>query len=190
MKFIQCIFLVLFTTYAVAQNDSDFGLKAGLNYNSNGKFFNDAENAAEDPSKNIGYHVGLFGKIDLGLLYLRPEAIYTRTSSEYRSGNFKLSKLDAPILLGADILGPISIFAGPSLQYILKNEFKDFSLEEANDTFTVGAQFGVALNFERIGVDLRYERGLSKNEIDFTDIDGSRVDARPDQFILSLSLKL
>jgi len=190
MKQLTFTFIMLLCVCTFAQKNSNFGIKAGLNYNSNGEFFNDAENVVEDPSKNIGYHIGFYGKMDLGLLYIRPEAIYTRTSSEYRSGNFNLTKLDLPLLLGVDILGPISIFAGPSLQYILKNEFEGFSLEQANDKFTVGAQLGIGLNFESIGIDLRYERGLSENEIDFTEIDGSRIDSRPEQLILSLSLKL
>ena len=42
---------------------------------------------------------------------------------------------------------------------------------------------------------MRYERGLSNNEINFinaniTTLNGDRVDTRPDQVILSLSLKL
>jgi hypothetical protein len=190
MKKVIFILIVLISAISWSQKGSGFGLKAGLNYNSNGEFINDSENIAEDPSKKIGFHLGVYGKIDLGGLYIRPEAIYTKTSSEYNSGDLSISKLDVPLLLGIDIVGPLAVFAGPSLQYILKNDFEDFSLEDANDKFTVGAQFGVGLNFKRIGLDLRYERGLSKNEVEFTDLNQNRVDTRPDQLILGASLKL
>lgn len=174
----------------IAQSENGIGVKAGLNYNSNGEFVNDALDIKEDPSKSIGFHVGLYGKYDLGPVYVRPEAMYTRTSSEYEDADLTISKIDVPLLVGIDIIGPLSVFAGPSLQYILDNEFEDFSLEEANNKFTVGAQLGVGLNFNSIGIDLRYERGLSENEVEFSDIPASRVDIRPDQLILGLSLKL
>jgi len=185
--FLCCL---LITTLTFAQKGGGFGVKGGVNYNSNGDFDNNFENITENPSKNVGFHVGVFGKIDLGVLYIRPEALYTRTQSEYNSGDLKISKLDAPLLVGIDILGPITVFAGPSLQYILDNEFEGFELEEAMDRFTVGAQIGAGLNFESFGIDVRYERGLSKNEIEFSDINVNRVDARPEQVIIALSFKI
>ena len=94
------------------------------------------------------------------------------------------------MLLGIDLLGPLGVFAGPSLQYILNNEFEDFSLREVENNFTVGAQLGIALNFTHFGIDLRYERGLTENEVAFVDLSENRIDTRPDQLILGLSLKL
>ena len=60
---------------------------------------------------------------------------------------------------------------------------------------SVGLNFGIALNFEKFGLDLRYERGFSANEATFIDNNlgngvYSRIDTRPDQIILSLSVNL
>ncbi|MCH2488524.1 MAG: PorT family protein [Flavobacteriales bacterium] len=190
MKKVMLWTLLIISPMLYAQQESGLGIKAGLNYNSNGSYFNDAQALVEDPMKNIGFHLGMYGKIDLGSLYLRPELLYTRTQSEYDSGELTLSKLDAPLLLGIDLLGPLGVFAGPSLQYILNNEFEDFSLREVENNFTVGAQLGIALNFTHFGIDLRYERGLTENEVAFVDLSENRIDTRPDQLILGLSLKL
>lgn len=188
MKKVMCVILLAMCVTGYAQKGGGFGVTGGLNYGSNGDFENGAQAIIEDPSKNVGFHIGFFGKIDLGLLYLRPEAAYTRTKSEYRSGDLSVSKLDVPLLVGIDVLGPITVFAGPSLQYILKNEFEDFDLETAENDFTVGAQLGVGLNFESFGIDVRYERGLSENEVDFSNIPTNRIDTRPEQIILGLSV--
>jgi hypothetical protein len=120
--------------------------------------------------------------------------VYTSTKSEYDSGNFDMQKIDAPLLVGIKILGPISVFGGPSLQYILDSEFDGVTIENIENEITVGLNFGASLNFETFGIDLRYERGLSENEATFLDNNGvnlnDRLDTRPDQLILSLSLTL
>ncbi len=188
MRLLFFISFLTITTITFAQNGNAFGLKGGLNYNSNGDFTN--EFAAESATKNIGFHLGLFAKLDAGPIYLRPEFVFTRTSSEYTAENLIISKLDVPILVGLDIIGPLSVFAGPDLQYILSNDFGDLSIDNPENQFTIGAQFGLGLNFEQFGIDIRYERGLSENEAELTGVIDSRVDTRPDQIILSLSVKL
>jgi hypothetical protein len=188
------ILLVALTTtctFTFAQAGSSFGIKGGLNYNANGDYFESIGETVEDPSRNIGYHIGLFGKIG-NSLYFKPELIYTSTKSEYDSGDFDMQKIDAPLLVGVKILGPLSIFGGPALQYILDSEFDGVTVENVEKEFTVGLNFGAALSFQSFGIDLRYERGLSENEAVFLDNNGltlnDRIDTRPDQLILSLSI--
>jgi hypothetical protein len=185
--------LVLLSASSFAQTQTGFGLKGGLNYNGNGDYFESIGSNAENPERNIGYHVGIFGKIGKDI-YLRPELVYTRTKSDYRDDSFQLTKLDAPVLLGIKVIGPISVFGGPSFQYILDSEFENISINNVEDDFSVGLNFGIGLNFKKLGIDLRYERGFSDNEATFinTNIGSveSRIDTRPDQLILSLSLLL
>lgn len=178
-----------------AQTGSGIGLKGGLNFNSNGDatWSEDISNIGSD--SKVGFHLGLFGKMDFGTLYLRPELIYTKINSKYDNemfGDFEMSKLDMPLLVGLNILGPLHIFAGPSLQYILDTEMENIELEDVKNDFTVGLTFGAGVNLsEQLGVDLRYERGLSDNEAEFTgnqEVQG-RVDTRPSQLILGLSYK-
>jgi len=175
-----------------AQTGPAFGIKAGLNYNANGNYFESANAAAQHPDRNVGYHLGFFGKIG-NRVYLRPELVYTRTKSDYNDGDFKMSKLDLPVLLGTKVIGPLHVFAGPAFQLILDKEFDGISVDNVENDFTVGLNIGAGVNLGRFGVDLRYERGFSKNEATFintniTNLEASRIDTRPDQLILSFSL--
>ena len=104
-----------------------------------------------------------------------------------------MQKVDVPLLVGLKVLGPISVFGGPSFQYILDTEFDGVSINNIDKDLSVGLNFGIGLNLNKIGIDVRYERGFSNNEANFlnnNNIDTSRLDTRPDQLILSLSLIL
>lgn len=190
--FIAALTLMGFS--ANAQSGSGFGIKGGLNYNANGDYIESVGNAAEDPTRNVGYHVGVFGKLG-NRIYVRPELVYTKTKSDYDANSFDMSKLDMPVLAGAKVIGPLNVFAGPAFQYILKSEFDGISIDNIENDFTMGLNLGVGVNLGKVGVDLRYERGLNTNEADFintniTTVNESRIDTRPDQLILSLSVKL
>lgn len=192
-KFLVCVLFIAAGTASLnAQNGTSIGLKGGLNYNANGDYFESISANAENPDRNIGYHIGLYGKFG-NSLYFRPELVYTKTKSEYNSGEFDMQKIDLPLLVGIKVIGPISVFGGPALQYILDTEFEDISINRVENDVSVGLNFGIGLNLNKIGLDLRYERGFSENEAQFLNnngIDTSRLDTRPDQLILSLSVTL
>ncbi|CAM4421230.1 porin family protein [Zobellia roscoffensis] len=181
---------------AFSQNDLvKVGVKAGLNYGANGDYFESIGDAARDPDRNMGYHLGLFGKVGLSRIYFRPELMYTKTKSDYDGDKFDISKLDMPLLIGAKIIGPLHVFAGPSFQYILDTEFDGISIDDIENDFSVGANIGAGVDLGKLGIDIRYERGFNSNEATFirsniTNLGPSRVDARPDQLIVSLSLTL
>ena len=190
------LFLFLLSTTATftanAQSETGIGIKAGLNYNSNGDYMESITYNAQKPDRNVGYHFGLFGKIG-DQIYFRPELVYTSTKSDYNDADFSMQKLDMPLLVGLKVLGPINVFAGPSFQYILDTEFNGISITDIEKDFTACLNFGVALNFNKIGVDLRYERGFNSNEAKFLNnngIDISRLNTRPSQLILSVALVL
>lgn len=199
----KILFIFLFITSSAVFAQSSFGVKAGLNYGDNGEIeFSDLTGAGENVIKEsgdnkVGYHLGVYYRLELGPIFLKPELLYTETKSSYnfqnREADFKVSKLDLPILVGLEVFGPINVFAGPSLQYILGNDFDGLSIEDMENEFTMGAQFGIGLQLRGLGIDVRYERGLTSNEADFAqeNLPGTyRFDSRPDQFILSLSLDL
>ncbi len=193
-KTLLLVVLCLMGTATFAQKGPGFGIKAGLNYNANGDYIEAAQAAAENPDRNVGYHIGLYGKLG-NQLYLRPEIIYTRTKSDYNGDDFDMSKLDIPVLVGTKVIGPLHAFAGPAFQYILNTEFDGISIDRIENDFTVGLHLGVGVNLGNIGLDLRYERGFSENEARFintniTSVEDSRLDTRPDQLILSLSINL
>ena len=190
--FLVTILLIAFSTISLAQTAQGIGFKAGLNYNANGDYFESISTNAQNPDRNIGYHFGIFGKVG-NQVYLRPELVYTSTKSDYNDDSFKMQKIDVPILVGLKVIGPISVFGGPSFQYIIDSEFDGISINNIENDFSVGLNFGIGLNLNKLGIDLRYERGFSDNEATFLDnnnIGTSRLDTRPNQLILSLSLIL
>jgi outer membrane protein with beta-barrel domain len=190
-KFILLLVVTSSSIFVWSQSDSSYGIKAGLNYNANGDYFESISTTAQNPDRNIGFHIGVFGKLG-NTLYFRPELVYTNTKSDYNSSAFKMQKIDAPLLIGIKVIGPISVFGGPSLQYILDSEFDGISMDNVEKDITVGLNFGAAINFKKFAVDLRYERGFSNNEAQFlnnNNID-AKLDTRPSQLILSLSVAL
>jgi len=185
-----CLVFLLLSCHCFAQ----FGVKAGLNFNSNGELkeiLTTGENILEERGDaKIGYHVGVFYKIKFTKLYIRPELVYTQTKSAYDSSDYDMSKLDLPILVGLKVVGPLSVFAGPSFQYTIDNDFEDVIVSDVENEITAGFQFGLGLQFKKIGVDVRYERGFSENEttiLSDSDIELGTLDARPQQLIFSLS---
>ena len=197
--------MLLCTTTLLAQDKLiNFGVKAGLNYGDNGKIeYPDLINAGNNILKEkgdarTGFHIGMFVRANLtDNFFLRPELQYTQTSTSYdlsgiASTDYKLSKLDMPLLVGVKVLGPVYVMAGPSLQYVVNNDLDKVEVEDVKNEFTVGLQFGAGVQLGRLNADVRYERGLSDNqaralENGLTEV---RVDARANQFILSLGLDL
>lgn len=199
------LFSIAFTAalfYANAQ--SGFGVKGGLSYNSNGElneFANETTQIYDNQGKGkSGYNVGFYGKIDLGPIYLRPELVYTKTTSEYvlntgGTEDYKIARLDMPVLVGLKLIGPLSVFAGPAFQYTLTNDFNGIEYQSIENDFTTGFNFGAAVELGRLGIDVRYERGFNSNEATFIDNNISpntsyRLDSRPEQIIFSLSYRL
>ncbi|WP_299060785.1 outer membrane beta-barrel protein [uncultured Polaribacter sp.] len=192
--FIFCLFLG-FSQVANAQ--IDFGLKAGLNYSNNGNEsaktkFNDIVDGAEE---ELGYHAGIWfrGKLPILGFYIRPEIIYTQVQSEYAlntvNTNYDFKKIDVPVLIGKRFLRVVSVFIGPSFQYIIDDSFQlDNVTTEEFDKFSVGAQMGLGVEFGSLGIDVRWERGLSNTEANFTN--NFTVDNRTNQLILGVSFKL
>ena len=125
---------------------------------------------------------------------LRPELQFTKINSGVEDIDIGLSKLEAPILLGYKILGPLSVFAGPSFQYILNENVEGTTLTDIEENFTVGLQIGTRLSLGGFGLGIRYERGFTDNDVRILGMNGidvnGRIDARPNQFIVSLSYDL
>ena len=89
--FLLALLVGLMSTGIYAQTATGLGIRAGLNYNANGNYFESVSANAEHPDRNIGYHFGLFGKIG-NQIYLKPEVVYTTTKSDYSSNSFEMQK--------------------------------------------------------------------------------------------------
>lgn len=193
------IALIVIVFYANAQ--SGFGIKAGLSYNTTGElkeFVNETGTIIDNKgSGKSGYNFGIYAKLGEGSIFLRPELTYTKTTSEYilnsQSVDYKMARLDMPVLVGIKLIGPLSVFAGPAFQYILDNDFKGLEFNNIENDFTVGLNLGASLELGRLGLDVRYERGFNQNEVEFSGVGPNaiyRLDSRPEQIIFGLSYQL
>ena len=195
IKSLQNLTLIVFLSTSLLQAQFEFGVKAGLNYDSLGDVdYSDLSATNLSAGSKTGFHFGVYGNLDLLLFYLRPELQFTKINSGVEDIDIGLSKLEAPILLGYKILGPLSVFAGPSFQYILNENVEGTTLTDIEENFTVGLQIGTRLSLGGFGLGIRYERGFTDNDVRILGMNGidvnGRIDARPNQFIVSLSYDL
>lgn len=173
-----------------------FGVKGGINYDTFGEL-NSTDLTLENfkADAQTGFHFGVFGNLDLLTFYLRPELHFSKSISQFdQSKSIALNKLEAPVLLGYKILGPLSVFAGPSFQYIISEKSKAINLGDLKENFTVGLQLGTRLKVGRFGLGIRFERGFTDNEVTILGNNdlaiAGRVDTRTKQWILSASYDL
>ena len=195
MKKLFILVILFFSATTICNAQLDWGIKGGLNFSSNGDLIHEVGDIIESKADGkIGYHIGVYAKTSgNSSFYFRPELVYTKTNSEYAEGDFDMNKIDLPLLLGFDIIKPLSIFAGPSLQYIFDTNLKGVSLGDIEKNFTAGLNIGAALQIGNIGFDIRYERGFKSNEVEFLGLNNiieGHIDTRPEQLIVSVFIKI
>lgn len=185
----------------ISNSQINFGLKGGVNYNSNSikETTQDVFNGAKSKT---GFHGGIWLRAKLPIVgfYIRPELIYTNLENTVNYNNgvaakttaYSFQKIDIPVLLGKKIFGIGNVFIGPSFQYVLESDFEISDLKSVDSKgFTVGLQFGGGIEFGKLGIDVRWERGFSDVESSF--LDGTtnvEFDTRVNQIIVGLSIKL
>ncbi|MDO9260523.1 MAG: outer membrane beta-barrel protein [Flavobacteriaceae bacterium] len=202
-KVILSIFLFV-TLIFNANAQLDFGLKGGLNYDFSGDI-NDLgtniQSSADDikhgADSKMGYHMGVWFKVKFLNIFLRPELVYTQTEKQYditSLESIKTKKIDVPVVLGTKILGPLYVFGGPSFQYILENDFSIKTSEVDIDEFTVGLNLGAGVEIGKLGLEIRWEKGITQDEkakiITNLSTQNFEIDNRPNQIIFSLNYKL
>ncbi len=199
MKKLVLIICLVFAYTQTSSAQAKFGIKAGINYNSD-SFEEVKDDVFSGAKSKTGFHAGVFvqAKIPALGLFLRPELVYTSLSNEVKYYNetatYDFQKLDIPVLLGTKVLKIGRVYGGPSFQYILDADFDTDDIRDVEaDGFTVGLQFGAGVQLGRFGVDLRWERALSDTETKyFNGITNSEsnFDTRVNQIIIGVSLEL
>jgi len=202
--------LIMCLTFGLSQTTNaqfQFGLKAGINYNSNS--FSDVKNDVFSGAESkTGYHAGIWLRFKAPVvgLYIRPELVYTNLKNDVNytqvvggvggiittKTTYSFQKIDVPVLVGTKLFGVANVFIGPSFQYILKSNFGFSDLKEVNSKgFSVGLQFGGGIELGKIGLDVRWERALSGVESTFLGNTGNvDFDTRVNQIIIGLSYRL
>ena len=200
MKKVILMILLAFAFSQTATAQIDFGVKAGLNYNSESiqRLSQDVFTGAESKT---GYHAGVWLRFKLPIIgfYLRPELVYTNLENELlykgsQTTSYSFQKIDIPVLIGKKFFGIGNVFAGPSFQYLLKSDFSLNDISEVDtDGFSVGMQFGAGIELGNLGIDVRWERGLNTVESTFLNVSTNTnvtFDTRVNQIIIGLSYKL
>ncbi len=196
-KILAALVLTLAGAAAFAQSPVHFGFKGGFNYS---KIHFTEGSRKPDGQYYAGFHGGVFGRLDLGRLYVQPELVYTEKGSRVTvpagvttapaTGTVRLKTLDVPVLLGLKLvdveLANLRVMGGPVFSNTLSQRSevlqriseKQFSFSKQN----VGYQFGLGVDAAAFTVDARYEGSLQEISTEF----GSR----PGVFLLSLGFKI
>lgn len=190
-----CIFSI-----SVFSQTLNVGAKAGLNFGTTGDLatvLNITDNQIINGDSRVGFHIGGHARLQLGKIYILGETVFTRLTTGFDENgvevDYTLSKIDSPILLGIKVIGPLSVNAGPTFQFIIDNDLEgidDIDLSDPDNQLSVGFQAGARLQFSKLGIDLRYEGFFQDNPSIVTfaeDITGLEVDSRPSQVLLSVS---
>ena len=171
----------------------EFGIKGGLNFNYannetyliegwkkcsictlESQYFNIFD-------KKTGHFFGLYSKIKFGGFFLQPEFLYTKINSKYDltySWNimgeivdeFSENRIQIPVTVGIDLLqGKLSFFGGPAFNFISDVYFTDNnenqSIADLYEKSLITLQYGMSLNFGKLGFDFRINRGFGEKEI-------------------------
>jgi hypothetical protein len=202
MKKIILIICLTFGFSQISNAQLQFGIKGGVNYNSN-SIEETGQDVFDGAKSKTGYHIGVWSRLKVPVLglYVRPELVYTNLENEilYKTTNeiatHTFQKIDIPVLLGKKIFGIGNVFIGPSFQYVLSSDFGINNIKDVDaDGFTMGLQFGGGVEFGKLGIDVRWERGFSNLESSFIGGAGGSTqinyDTRVNQIIIGLSIQL
>ena len=168
---------------------SGFGLKAGMNYNTSGKYFKDAGNIWDDPGSSVGYQFGVFYKLASYDIFLRPELLYTHNKFDTGLGEITYNRLDAPVMVGLHMFKILSVVGGPSFHYALNESFPEALGVDSGGKIDFGYQFGLGVNIGPAGLDLRYERVLNEQKLNLDQVLKRKDSFKSEQVILALSFQ-
>ena len=201
----RLIYFLLFTSSGILAQ-GNLGFQFGLNDDNFGSIeniSNKIDNYDLDIKNSTGFQFGIFTEIDLITFYIRPELnlIFSKSKNaaaysldegiNIAEHSYKSSEIQLPIIFGYKVLGPISVFGGPSFKYNLSNT-SNFNLEDIKDKYTLSLLLGSRVKIRSISVGLRYERGLNINEVlilnaNGVDLDNANVDLTTNKLSLNIS---
>ncbi len=190
------IFFLLFFCTQLSFSQFEYGVKGGLNFGSSGDIVvvTDQLQKEGDLTSNTGYHLGVYSEVYFLMFYFRPEFQYTKLSSQFEDDLIDNERIELPLSLGYSILGPISLFLGPIAYYNLSQKANEMKLEKIQNTTSLGLHIGARLKLGALGLDVRYEKGLSNTETKLLSQSGipvsGQIDSQKDQFTLGISFKL
>ena len=186
--------ILLISNFSFSQ--IDFGIKGGLNFDSAGeaRLTLQTSEKIQDLERKSGFHIGVYSEFDFLIGYLRPELQFTNVKTQLNGSEISTNRIELPVSFGLKLFGPLSFFVGPTAYYSLSQKSSNYSFDAIKDKTTFGLHLGTRLNIGPVGIDFRYERGLSPIQASIltrngVDVSGN-VDSRPNQFLVGVSYKL
>jgi len=192
-KIILSAFLICFSAVAFSQilPSFQFGIKGGTNLS---KLTTDNTLSSDNRS---GYYAGVWARIGAAGIHFQPELYVAGKNTTLQNdagfeNKVRFTSVDVPLLIGTKIgaagIG-LRFNTGPVVSFILddKQSFGDATGNVFRGDFknqAVAWQFGTGFDFGKLGLDLRYETGLSK--IGKSGYDDTRLNL----FTLGLALRL
>jgi hypothetical protein len=191
--------IALIATSVAAKAQIQAGVKAGLS-TANVKI----QEVRNDPwqyakAENVtGYHAGAFARLQLGGLFVQPEAILTSTGGKIEVTNadntipvrvedIKFNRLDVPIMVGFTLFNMLRVQGGPVSSTLLSARREGQDIKEYMENADWGFQGGVGVDIGSITADVRYERVNRQ----FTNTSQqSGMEFNNQQFLLSVGYKL
>ena len=195
MKSSPILFLLVFST-KFTFSQFEYGLKGGLNFDSSGDIVVVADQFEEKGTLDgkLGYHLGVYAEVDFLILYLRPEFQFTKVSSQYENQSINTLRIELPVSFGLKLMGPISLFFGPTAFFSISQDSNELTIDKIQNNTSLGLHIGARLKLGPLGVDLRYEKGLSPMESKLLSQSGvpvgGQINTQPNQFTIGLSFKL
>ncbi|WP_445457784.1 porin family protein [Flavobacterium sp. HNIBRBA15423] len=209
-KIAATLALLLTTSLAVnaqsKDSNAEFGFKGGVN------FSNMYTEDVDDNNVLTSFNAGIYAKLPLtDAIAIQPELLYSRKGAELVYDNvfaegtakFKLNYIELPILLKFNLTDNFNIHAGPYFAYLIDaqvtNETDDgtFDFEDNYDNddfnkFDYGLSAGVGLDFESIGIGVRYNYGLQTvgKDRDFAGTTYTVPDGKNSNLSLYLAVRL
>jgi len=179
--------ICLIVSMQASAQDFTLGARGGLNqFNSadinsrGGSLQGTPPDVLFTPVKEFGTQYGGYVLVEFGKLFVRPEINFANSKNKYEfpqnTSYWKTSELDIPILFGYEIFKPISIYAGPGFNNTTKISLDGVQVTSYSDggpdlkTSNVNMNVGIAVKFNRFGLDLRYEMGSKETEEELLDI--------------------
>ncbi len=186
---------------------AQIGVKLGVHsfdVASPSSIFLDDDTSINYLDSELGFHGGLFGKIDLGKITLETRAMLHSTEVNYTLNgdngsvlgnirNERFTNLDIPVLFGFDLLF-LNIFLGPVAHINLNStsDLVDFrGYESTFSTAEYGYRAGFGIEIGKTLLSLEYEGNFS-NFGDHISFAGQRFDfgQSPSRLLLSIGFEL
>ena len=201
MKKLLITFILIITStislFGINKSDSNknilFGVKIAMTFSSSGDINDISEELSTiDNAKTIAYgsSIGLYTQIKIFSLYVRPELQYSAYDTNYENIVIANKRLELPVSLGIPLNSFLSVFTGPTYRFNVGQEVSDINIEDVEKKSTMGVHYGARLNFKKLAIDIRYDRGITKEEtllLSNNDISIGSIDQRPNLLSVGLS---